>query len=415
MTRLNPKLDAHELMSVFSDPDNWSLLDHINAHPAAWPELKAWAQQALTDPATAGAPPEPPASEKHKHRLRAIRPILEDEKPAFELDSPNKTITIDSFKEPLNVINDGDETSSEHEEAEVVENTIEFKVRRHMPWGRIGIIAGVLLLIGSLAAVFVTIRQHQEHAQALTSCNQTIMQSANAQSEWEKTLKQAEPLNKLSDTDVTNPQLLELLSKISQYQHQGSNQTCKTTMSANQLRDVTKANRQRADVLESQVNNLSEAIGKVKKSQQDKQCDKAKTELSKTINLAETLYKDCENKVADEATRTDLGSELDHARYALHHTTTLEAFNTATNSLDDSIRKVNDSITTKQEATRAELPQQELTQQDDTESNPQKRSQDSDQARNPNDGSAALSPSTPRMPSWGVPGQSSSPVFPDNL
>lgn len=54
---IDPKATAYELEALACDPDNWHLLDEIAAHPASWPELRMWVEEAKEHPDTIGPPP----------------------------------------------------------------------------------------------------------------------------------------------------------------------------------------------------------------------------------------------------------------------------------------------------------------------------------------------------------------------
>ena len=54
---IDPKATAYELEALACDPDNWHLLDEIAAHPASWPELRMWVEEAKEHPDTVGPPP----------------------------------------------------------------------------------------------------------------------------------------------------------------------------------------------------------------------------------------------------------------------------------------------------------------------------------------------------------------------
>ncbi|KFI83205.1 Molecular chaperone [Bifidobacterium reuteri DSM 23975] len=54
---IDPKATAYELEALACDPDNWHLLDEIAAHPASWPELRMWVEEAKAHPDTIGPPP----------------------------------------------------------------------------------------------------------------------------------------------------------------------------------------------------------------------------------------------------------------------------------------------------------------------------------------------------------------------
>lgn len=71
---IDPKATAYELEALACDPDNWHLLDEIAAHPASWPELRMWVEEAKEHPDTVGPPPLAPDEPRQGliARLQAI-------------------------------------------------------------------------------------------------------------------------------------------------------------------------------------------------------------------------------------------------------------------------------------------------------------------------------------------------------
>ena len=151
MPRINPRLDPHELADLMAAPEHWDLLDQVPRHPAAWPDLATWAKLALNDPSTAGAPPEPPTGTPRKRRLRAIQPILWDEKKP-EAGKSNKSgnstasdsSTIAESETPdQNAASSSASNMSEAEEIFTGDSTADeteeppIRVRRRVPWARI--------------------------------------------------------------------------------------------------------------------------------------------------------------------------------------------------------------------------------------------------------------------------------------
>lgn len=191
MPRINPRLDPHELADLMADPEHWDLLDQVPRHPAAWPDFAEWAELTLSDPSAAGAPPEPPTGAPRKRRLRAIQPILWEEKEPeadesdksgnsaasdslaiAESESPDQSTASSSVSDMSEAeeVFTGDSTADETEEPPI-------RVRRRVPWARILALTAVIILAGVLASVTIIVGQRHVHAQALASCNQAIQQS----------------------------------------------------------------------------------------------------------------------------------------------------------------------------------------------------------------------------------------------
>ena len=222
MPRINPRLDPHELADLMADPEHWDLLDQVPRHPAAWPDFAEWAELTLSDPSAAGAPPEPPTGAPRKRRLRAIQPILWEEKEPetdesdksgnsaasdslaiAESESPDQSTASSSVSDMSEAeeVFTGDSTADETEEPPI-------RVRRRIPWARILALTAVIILAGVLASVTIIVGQRHVHAQALASCNQAIQQSNKLYGQWNAALDAAKPLLALGDTDVTDPEAL---------------------------------------------------------------------------------------------------------------------------------------------------------------------------------------------------------------
>ena len=185
MPRINPKLDSYELADLMSDSSNWDLLTQIHGHPNTWPELDQWAAHAIAAPETAGAPPEPSADRKPKHRLLPFTPIINDELPHDTRNnntpvpkSDNQTETTirmpigagAHIKEDESLIEDSSDDDAD-----------EVAVHRHIPFTRIAGIMLALVIATGLAAGLVMAKKDYDHRAALTSCNQASQQTSTVQ------------------------------------------------------------------------------------------------------------------------------------------------------------------------------------------------------------------------------------------
>ena len=105
---IDPKATPYELEALACDPDNWHLLDDIANHQSAWPELRAWALDAVTHPDTAGPPPLAPEEPKRGvlGRLFSRRHgsvPLEDANDRDATESPAETMPEDLNLGPVDV------------------------------------------------------------------------------------------------------------------------------------------------------------------------------------------------------------------------------------------------------------------------------------------------------------------------
>lgn len=360
MPRINPRLDPHELADLMAAPEHWDLLDQVPRHPAAWPDLATWAKLAVNDPSTAGAPPEPPTGTPRKRRLRAIQPILWDEKKP-EADESNKSgnstasdssAIAESETPDQNAASSSASNMSEAEEIFTGDSTADeteeppIRVRRRVPWARILALTAFTILTGVLASVTIIAGQRHAHAQALASCNQAIQQANKLYDQWNAALDDAKPLLALGDTDVTDPEALVSLRNV--VEHHATNEIphCSTDLSTAHLEENAHTADERNKQTKTALDELSKATATVKQSQQARRLDDAKTKLSDAITQAEDLYQHTEANTDTNVseTRVSLGAQLDTARNTLHTTTDIAALNKAADDLNAFTQRLSDAI-----------------------------------------------------------------------
>ena len=412
MPRINPKLDSYELADLMSDSSNWDLLTQIHGHPNTWPELDQWAAHAIAAPETAGAPPEPSADRKPKHRLLPITPIINDELPHDTRNnntpvpkSDNQTETTirmpigagAHIKEDESLIEDSSDDDAD-----------EVAVHRHIPFTRIAGIMLALVIATGLAAGLVMAKKDYDHRAALTSCNQAIKQTSTVRIEWNKALKQAEPYAKLQDKDVQDPESLELLSKIMQYQPSVSTENCDPSLTSDRL-DRNRAETEKTNnQLKNQIRNLRDTVDAVKASQERQQIDNAQSLLSQTIEDADRLYKESENKVRDNDTRARLNEQITHARLMMRDHQNLDVYNRTIQDLNEVMQIVQNSMTTAEN--------EEISDAGRSDGSTQSGSDSQSSNQRPAPSSEGLPPLvTHGNPTWDVPGQSVIPSFPNRL
>lgn len=107
--------------------------------------------------------------------------------------------------------------------------------------------------------------------------------------------------------------------------------------------DMTEAN--------DSINAIGKAMGKVESSKTAKQVKDAKDALDKTVESAESLYKDSEGKVQDDKTRESLKAAIDNAKKTSSDKKADVKSLTATNdTLSKAVKAVNDSKNAKAQA-----------------------------------------------------------------
>ncbi|AHJ17961.1 hypothetical protein [Bifidobacterium breve] len=410
-------------------PEHWDLLDQVPRHPAAWPDLATWAKLALNDPSTAGAPPEPPTGTPRKRRLRAIQPILwEEKKPEAgesnksgnstasdssaiaESETPDQNAASSSASNMSEAeeIFTGDSTADETEEPPI-------RVRRRVPWARILALTAFTILTGVLASVTIIAGQRHAHAQALASCNQAIQQANKLYDQWNAALDDAKPLLALGDTDVTDPEALVSLRNV--VEHHATNEIphCSTDLSTAHLEENAHTADERNKQTKTALDELSKATTAAEQSQQARRLTDAKTKLFDAIAQAEDLYQRTEANTNASETRVSLGAQLDTARNTLHTATDINALNKAADDLNTLTQRLSDAIKQAEEAPAASTEPSETSESQPTPI----QQQPSTSTTHP----TPVAPATPRpapqpspsAPSWDVPSTDSPSTFPDSL
>lgn len=107
--------------------------------------------------------------------------------------------------------------------------------------------------------------------------------------------------------------------------------------------DMTEAN--------DSINAIGKAIGKVESSKTAKQVKDAKDALDKTVESAESLYKDSEGKVQDDKTRESLKTAIDNAKKTSgDKKADVKSLTAANDTLSKAVKAVNDSKNAKAQA-----------------------------------------------------------------
>lgn len=119
--------------------------------------------------------------------------------------------------------------------------------------------------------------------------------------------------------------------------------------------DMTEAN--------DSINAIGKAIGKVEASKTAKQVKDAKDALDKTVESAESLYKDSEGKVQDDKTRESLKTAIDNAKKTSgDKKADVKSLTASNDTLSKAVKAVNDSKNAKAQADAQKQAQEQAQQ-----------------------------------------------------
>lgn len=119
--------------------------------------------------------------------------------------------------------------------------------------------------------------------------------------------------------------------------------------------DMTEAN--------DSINAIGKAMGKVEASKTAKQVKDAKDALDKTVESAESLYKDSEGKVQDDKTRESLKTAIDNAKKtSSDKKADVKSLTAANDTLSKAVKSVNDSKNAKAQADAQKQAQEQAQQ-----------------------------------------------------
>lgn len=124
---------------------------------------------------------------------------------------------------------------------------------------------------------------------------------------------------------------------------------------ANVADDIAEAN--------DSINAIGKAIGKVEASKTAKQVKDAKDALDKTVESAESLYKDSEGKVQDDKTRESLKTAIDNAKKTSgDKKADVKSLTASNDALSKAVKSVNDSKNAKAQADAQKQAQEQAQQ-----------------------------------------------------
>lgn len=111
------------------------------------------------------------------------------------------------------------------------------------------------------------------------------------------------------------------------------------------------------------INAIGKAMGKVEASKTAKQVKDAKDALDKTVESAESLYKDSEGKVQDDKTRESLKAAIDNAKKTSgDKKADVKSLTAANDTLSKAVKSVNDSKNAKAQADAQKQAQEQAQQ-----------------------------------------------------
>lgn len=231
--------------------------------------------------------------------------------------------------------------------------------------------SGKKRIIAAVAAVVVAIAGVGGYAYASNttydSYESQLESAKEADSKLVKTLAEARTLVKATkETDVLDKTVLDSLTKsiktgdalkgVPDTSHATkwnlwSVSKAKTIVS----NDMTETN--------DSINAIGKAMGKVESSKTAKQVKDAKDALDKTVESAESLYKDSEGKVQDDKTRASLKTVIDNAKKTSgDKKADVKSLTTANDTLSKAVKSVNDSKNAKAQADAQKQAQEQAQQ-----------------------------------------------------
>lgn len=202
---------------------------------------------------------------------------------------------------------------------------------------------------------------------AYDSYKSRVESAKEADSKLVKKIAEAQSLVKATkETDVLDKAVLDSLSKSVK-----TGETRKgVPVSAHAVKwnlwSVSKANASVSnDMTEANdsINAIGKAMGKVEASKTAKQVKDAKDALDKTVESAESLYKDSEGKVQDDKTRESLKTAIDNAKKTSgDKKADVKSLTAANDTLSKAVKSVNDSKNAKAQADAQKQAQEQAQQ-----------------------------------------------------
>lgn len=209
-------------------------------------------------------------------------------------------------------------------------------------------IAAIVVLAGVGGYAYASNSAYDSYASRVESAKES-------DSKLVKKIAEAQSLVKATkESDVLDKAVLDSLSKSLKVGESRKGVPTSSHAAKWNLWSVSKANASVSnDMTEANdsINAIGKAMGKVESSKTAKQVKDAKDALDKTVESAESLYKDSEGKVQDDKTRESLKTAIDNAKKTSgDKKADVKSLTAANDTLSKAVKAVNDSKNAKAQA-----------------------------------------------------------------
>nr|WP_304352866.1 hypothetical protein [Bifidobacterium catenulatum] len=209
-------------------------------------------------------------------------------------------------------------------------------------------VAAIVVLAGVGGYAYASNSAYDSYASRVESAKESDSKLA-------KKIAEAQSLVKATkDTDVLDKAVLDSLNKSLKTGESQKGVPVSAHAAKWNLWSVSKANASISnDMTEANdsINAIGKAMGKVEASKTAKQVKDAKDTLDKTVESAESLYKDSEGKVQDDKTRGSLNTAINNAKKASgDKKADVKSLTAINDSLAKAVKAVNDSKDAKVQA-----------------------------------------------------------------
>lgn len=201
---------------------------------------------------------------------------------------------------------------------------------------------------------------------AYDSYESRVESAKESDSKLVKKITEAQSLVKATkETDVLDKTVLDSLNKSLKVGESRKGVPTSSHAVKWNLWSVSKANASVSnDMTEANdsINAIGKAISKVEASKTAKQVKDAKDALDKTVESAESLYKDSEGKVQDDKTRESLKTAIDNAKKTSDKKADVKSLTASNDTLSKAMKSVNDSKNAKAQADAQKQAQEQAQQ-----------------------------------------------------